>query len=55
MNKVLNKNVPQFFVKKNNTDPIIINPLPMAQIIDKFQPEIVHTFRGHIDSVENEN
>lgn len=32
MNRVLNKIIPQFFTKKNNTDPIEIDPLPFSLI-----------------------
>ena len=35
-NKVMNKNIPEFFVKKNNHDPIIIQRLPFKYIMDKF-------------------
>jgi hypothetical protein len=42
----VNKNIPEFFIKKNNTDAIFIIPLPMEEIKAKFkQLSDEHTFR----------
>jgi len=50
----LNKNIPEFFVKKNNSDPIVINPVPMEEIMAKCDTaSIVHTFRKTDEILEN--
>ena len=46
MNKVLNKKIPEFFVKKNNSDPIVICKLPIEDIKANFEFENrIPTFR----------
>ena len=42
----MNKNIPKFFVKKNNHDPIIIQRLPFKYIMEKFD-------KGHSNQVES--
>ena len=36
-NRVINKNIPEFFAKKNANDPITIEDLPFNEIIRKFE------------------
>ena len=35
-NKVINKVIPEFFVKRNNFEPVIIHKLPLQEIAEKF-------------------
>ena len=41
INKVINKVIPEFFIKKNNNDPVEIESLPYAEILSKFEPNVM--------------
>lgn len=45
----MNKNIPEFFVKKNNHDPIIVQSLPFKYIMEKFDKGLASQVESRIE------